>query len=137
MKYCLSPREIPRAEPDGFPEGSGNISLYTPTRVTIQSFSITSTSQWSWFRTNISQNNLPHKMMNTNNFDPHKYLYLKMLTLTKILTPPKKITQINLTQQIFLPPKFLILLQCKVSRSSDSIYYYDHFFNNIIYGKMV
>ena len=42
MKYCLSPREIPRAEPDGFPEGSGNISLYTPTGVTIQSFSITS-----------------------------------------------------------------------------------------------
>ena len=28
-------------EPEGFPEGSGNISLYTPTRVTIQSFSIT------------------------------------------------------------------------------------------------
>ena len=41
MKYCLSPKEIPRAEPEGFPEGSGNISLYTPTRVTIQSFSIT------------------------------------------------------------------------------------------------
>ena len=29
MKYCLSPREIPRAEPKGFPEGSGNISSYT------------------------------------------------------------------------------------------------------------
>ena len=46
MKYCLSPREIPRAEPEGFPEGSGNISSYTPTQVTIQSFSITSTSQY-------------------------------------------------------------------------------------------
>ena len=30
-----------RAEPKGFPEGSGNISSYTPTRVTIQSFPIT------------------------------------------------------------------------------------------------
>ena len=30
MKYCLSPREIPKAEP----EGSGNFSLYTRTRVT-------------------------------------------------------------------------------------------------------
>ena len=28
-------------EPEGFPEGSGNISLYPPTQVTIQSFSIT------------------------------------------------------------------------------------------------
>ena len=36
MKYCLSPKEIPRAEPDGFPEGSGNISSYTPPLVTIQ-----------------------------------------------------------------------------------------------------
>ena len=27
MKYRLSPREIPRVEPEGFPEGSGNISL--------------------------------------------------------------------------------------------------------------
>ena len=31
MKYCLSPREILKAEPKGFPEGSGNISLYTLT----------------------------------------------------------------------------------------------------------
>ena len=46
MKYRLSPREIPRAEPEGFPEGSGDISSYTPTRVTIQSFSISSTSQY-------------------------------------------------------------------------------------------
>ena len=36
MKYCLSPKEILRAEPEGFPEGSGNISLYTPLLVTIQ-----------------------------------------------------------------------------------------------------
>ena len=42
MKYRLSPREIPRAEP----EGSGDISLYNPTLVTIQSFSITSTSEY-------------------------------------------------------------------------------------------
>ena len=26
IKYCLSPREIPRAPPLGFPSGSGNIS---------------------------------------------------------------------------------------------------------------
>ena len=28
IQYSLSPREIPRAEPDGFPEGSGYISQY-------------------------------------------------------------------------------------------------------------
>ena len=33
-------------EPEGFPEGSGNISLYTLTQVTIQPFSITSISQY-------------------------------------------------------------------------------------------
>ena len=44
MKYRLSPREILRAEPEGFPEGSGDISSYTPTQVTIQEFSITSIS---------------------------------------------------------------------------------------------
>ena len=33
-------------EPEEFPKGSGNISSYTPTQVTIQSFSITSTSQY-------------------------------------------------------------------------------------------
>ena len=53
MKYCLSPREIPRAEPQGSPEGSGNISSYTKTQVTIQSFSITSTSQYFDKRINI------------------------------------------------------------------------------------
>ena len=36
MKYHLSPWEIPRAQPSGFPWGSGDISLYTPTLVTIQ-----------------------------------------------------------------------------------------------------
>ena len=41
VKYGRSPREIPRAEPEGFPEGSGYISPYIPTRVTIQTFSIT------------------------------------------------------------------------------------------------
>ena len=46
MKYRLSPGEIPKVEPKGFPEGSGNISLYTPNRVAIQSFSITSSSQY-------------------------------------------------------------------------------------------
>ena len=46
MKYCLSPREIPWVDPEGFPSGSGDISLYTPTRVKIQSFSISSTSQY-------------------------------------------------------------------------------------------
>ena len=37
MKYSMSPR----AKPKGFPEGSGYISPYVPTRVTIQTFSIT------------------------------------------------------------------------------------------------
>ena len=30
MKYRLSPREIPRAEPEGFPEGSDDISSCAP-----------------------------------------------------------------------------------------------------------
>ena len=33
-------------EPEGNPEGSGNISSYTPTQVRIQSFSITFTTQY-------------------------------------------------------------------------------------------
>ena len=41
MKYSLSPREIHRAKLEGFPKGSGYISSYIPTRVTIQTFSIT------------------------------------------------------------------------------------------------
>ena len=36
----------PEGNAEGFPEGSGDISSYTPIRVTIQSFSITSTSQY-------------------------------------------------------------------------------------------
>ena len=40
MKYSLSTREIPRAEPEGFPEESGYISPYIPTGVIIQTFSI-------------------------------------------------------------------------------------------------
>ena len=36
MKYRLKPREIPRGEPGGFPEGLGDISSYTPPLVTIQ-----------------------------------------------------------------------------------------------------
>ena len=56
MKYRLSPREILRAEPEGFPEGSGDILSYTSTLVTIQSFSITSTSEYFlvfWLEGNI------------------------------------------------------------------------------------
>ena len=41
MKYKLSPREIPRAKPEGFPEGLDYISSYIRTRVTMQTFSIT------------------------------------------------------------------------------------------------
>ena len=40
MKYCLSMREIPRAQPKGFPEGSGYISPYILTSVIIQTLSI-------------------------------------------------------------------------------------------------
>ena len=36
MKYSMSMREIPRAEPEGFPEGSGYISPYIPTPVIIR-----------------------------------------------------------------------------------------------------
>ena len=41
MKYSLSPREIPRPKAEGFPEGSGYISLSFLTLVAIQTFSIT------------------------------------------------------------------------------------------------
>ena len=40
MKYSMSTREIPRGEHEGFPEGSGYISPYIPTRVIIKTFSI-------------------------------------------------------------------------------------------------
>ena len=39
MKYSLSTREIPRAEPLGFPEGLGYISPDILTLVIIQTFS--------------------------------------------------------------------------------------------------
>ena len=41
MKYCLSPREIQRAKPEGFPKGRGYISSYILTEVTLQTFLIT------------------------------------------------------------------------------------------------
>ena len=41
MKYSLSTREIKRAEPNGFYEGSGYISPYILPLVIIQTFSIT------------------------------------------------------------------------------------------------
>ena len=40
MKYSLSPRESLRAKSKIFPKGSGYISSYFPTRVTVQKFSI-------------------------------------------------------------------------------------------------
>ena len=41
VKYSLRPREILRAKPKGFPGGSDYILPYIPTRITIQTFSIT------------------------------------------------------------------------------------------------
>ena len=41
MKYSLSQMEIPKEKPKGFPEGSGYISSYILTRVTIETFTIT------------------------------------------------------------------------------------------------
>ena len=41
MKYSVSPRGIRRAKLQGFTEGLGYISLYFPTWVTLQTFSIT------------------------------------------------------------------------------------------------
>ena len=41
MNYSLSPREIPRPKPEGFPEGPDYISLCFLTQVTIQTFTIT------------------------------------------------------------------------------------------------
>ena len=40
VKYSLSKREIQCTELEGFPKGSGYISPYIPTRVIIQTFSI-------------------------------------------------------------------------------------------------
>ena len=70
MKYRLSPREIPRAEPEGFPVGSGDISSYTPTRVTIQSFSI------------IEECNVPYK----SSIGPYKtHIHLQLHPLIRPL----------------------------------------------------
>ena len=54
MKYSLSLREIPRAKPAGFHQGSGYISSFIPTPVTIQTFSIT-TSALSFLEINIGR----------------------------------------------------------------------------------
>ena len=51
MKYSLSPRENPRAKPEGFLEG---LSSYIPTQVTIQTFSIT-TPALSFLEINIGR----------------------------------------------------------------------------------
>ena len=61
MKYSLSPREIPRAKPEGFPEGLGYISLYIP----IKTFSIT-TSAVSFLEINIGRGGkiLPSRLIN-------------------------------------------------------------------------
>ena len=59
MKYSLSPREIPRAKPEGYPEGSGYISLYIPTQITIQTFSIT-TPALSFLGINIGRVDFPY-----------------------------------------------------------------------------
>ena len=61
--YSLSPKEISRANPEGFPKGSGYILLYFPTWVPIQSFSITTPAltflgvkYWkSWFSVLLQQ----------------------------------------------------------------------------------
>ena len=59
MKYSMSPREIPRAKPKGFPEGLGYISLYILTRVTIQTFSI-KTPALSFLEINIGRVDSPY-----------------------------------------------------------------------------
>ena len=59
MKYSLSPREILRAKPKGFSEGSGYISEDIPTRVTIQTFSIR-TPALSFLEINIGRVDSPY-----------------------------------------------------------------------------
>ena len=56
MKYSPSPREILRAKPKGFLEGSSNI--YIPTHVTIQTFSNT-TQALSFLEINIGRVDFP------------------------------------------------------------------------------
>ena len=38
--YSMSPKEIPKAKPEGFPMDSGYFSQYIPTQITIHTFSI-------------------------------------------------------------------------------------------------
>ena len=57
MKYSPGPREILRAKPERYPEG--NISLYIPTRVTIQTLSI-KTQALSFLEINIGRVDSPY-----------------------------------------------------------------------------
>ena len=66
MKYSLSPREIPRSLPDGFSGGLGYISSYILTRVTIQTFSIT-TPALSFLEINIEKVDSPYRSNNWEN----------------------------------------------------------------------
>ena len=60
MKYSLSPRVILRAKQKGFLEGSGYISSYIPTQVTIlKTFSIT-TPALSFLKINIGRVDFPY-----------------------------------------------------------------------------
>ena len=59
MKYSLSAREIPRAKRKLFSEGSGYISSYIRTRVTIQTFSIT-TAALTFLDINIGRDDSPY-----------------------------------------------------------------------------
>ena len=56
MEYSLSPNEMLRAKPEGFPEGSGYILSYIPTRVTLHTFPIT-TPALSFLEINIGRVN--------------------------------------------------------------------------------
>jgi hypothetical protein len=49
----------PKGKADGFPDGSGSLSLYIPTRVTIQTFSIT-TPALSFLEINIGRVDSPY-----------------------------------------------------------------------------
>ena len=55
----MSPRDIPRAKPEGYPKRSGFISSYIQTRVPIQTFSIT-TPALSFLEINIARVDSPY-----------------------------------------------------------------------------
>ena len=59
IKYSLSQREIQRAKPEGFSQGSGYISSYIPTRVTKQTFSII-TPELTFLEINIGRFDSPY-----------------------------------------------------------------------------